>query len=73
MEDKTKVPEIVEVFNKINAVFLEFQVESATQVAGHRGCHKAGAKSRKLSMELGALLKEWRRVSVAAHRDDDAE
>jgi len=73
MADKAKATEIFGVYKKMRDVFAEFQIDAATQIAGHRYADEAGARSRMLSMELGSLCDQWRKASVAAHRDDDGE
>jgi len=47
---------------KINDVIGDFQNEMETNVV--KGNKSAGARARKLSLELAKLLKEYRKVSV---------
>jgi len=63
MGTTTKEHEMEELLNKINAEIAEFQLNARTQV--EKGVKAAGARSRKGSLTLAALLKEWRKLSVA--------
>ena len=47
---------------KINAQIAEFQANAAAQV--EKGNKAAGTRARKAALELGKLLKEFRKVSV---------
>lgn len=49
---------------KINAGFEAFSKDAAAQVES--GNKAAGARARKVSLELEKLLKEFRKVSIAA-------
>lgn len=53
-----------ELVNKINGVITEFQDNATAQL--EKGNKAAGARARKASLELSALLKEFRKVSVEA-------
>ena len=50
------------ILEEIKVIFYDFSVEAHAQVA--RGNKAAGARSRKHSLELGGLLKKWRKASV---------
>lgn len=53
-----------ELLKKINTEMAAFQLDAKIQV--EKGTKAAGARSRKVSLTLGTLLKEWRKLSVAA-------
>lgn len=55
-----------ELVNKINGVITEFQDNATAQL--EKGNKAAGARARKASLELSALLKEFRKVSVDASK-----
>lgn len=48
--------------DKINGVIAEFQSNATVQV--EKGNKAAGARARKASLELSALLKDFRKESV---------
>ena len=48
--------------SKIIALSEEFRVNAEKNVAGNKA---AGVRARKISLELGELLKEYRKESVA--------
>ena len=48
--------------SKIIALFEEFRVNAEKNVAGNKA---AGLRARKISLELGVLLKDYRKESVA--------
>jgi hypothetical protein len=48
--------------DKINGVIAEFQSNATAQV--EKGNKAAGARARKASLELSALLKDFRKESV---------
>lgn len=47
--------------SKIIALSEEFRVNAEKNVAGNKA---AGVRARKISLELGLLLKEFRKVSI---------
>lgn len=47
--------------NKLAALFDEFNQQSHLAIKGNKS---AGTRSRKMSLEMETLLKEWRKVSV---------
>lgn len=49
---------------KINAGFAAFAKDAAAQV--ENGNKAAGARARKVSLELEKLMKEFRKTSIAA-------
>ena len=49
--------------SKINALCEEFRVNAEKNVAGNKA---AGVRARKISLELGERLKEYRKESVKA-------
>lgn len=55
-----------ELVSKINGVITEFQDNATAQL--EKGNKAAGARARKSSLELSALLKEFRKVSVDASK-----
>lgn len=55
-----------ELVSKINGVITEFQDNATAQL--EKGNKAAGARARKASLELSALLKEFRKVSVDASK-----
>ncbi len=52
------------IVEKINAGFEAFAKDAAAQV--EQGNKAAGARARKVSLELEKLLKEFRKTSIAA-------
>lgn len=46
---------------KIDAATAKFNEECEKAIGGNKA---AGARSRKASLELASLLKEWRKVSM---------
>ena len=48
--------------SKIIALSEEFRVNAEKNVAGNKA---AGVRARKISLELGALLKDYRKESIA--------
>lgn len=51
-----------ELVNKIIALNEEFRVNAEKNVTGNKA---AGVRARKISLELGVLLKDFRKESVA--------
>lgn len=51
--------------SKIIALSEEFRVNAEKNVAGNKA---AGTRARKISLELGERLKEYRKESVKAYR-----
>jgi hypothetical protein len=49
-----------ELFDKIDAKCQEFAAQSRKAINGNKS---AGVRSRKLSLEITAMLKQWRVVS----------
>lgn len=55
-----------ELLEKINALTLTFQTEAEQQA--HKGNKAAGTRARKASLEIGQLMKEFRKISVEASK-----
>ena len=51
-----------ELFEKIDSLYESFKVEAEKNLAGNKA---AGVRARKISLELGLLLKEYRKESIA--------
>jgi len=54
-----------ELVEKINALCAQFAAESQKNVDGNKA---AGARARKVSLELEKAFKEYRKVSVEASK-----
>ena len=52
-----------DLLSKIIALYEEFRVNAEKNVAGNKA---AGVRARKISLELGLLLKDFRKESVKA-------
>lgn len=52
-----------EVVEKTNALFAEFAAEAAKNLEGNKA---AGARARKISLEIQKVMKEFRVASIEA-------
>jgi len=59
-ESNNKGNDMEELFEKLNDKVAEFQAQARKAINGNKS---AGARSRKLSLEISALMKQWRTVS----------
>lgn len=60
-----------EVFEKLTTLFTEFTTNGQSQI--EKGNKSAGQRARKISLEIGTLLKEFRKESVAADKESKAK
>lgn len=56
---------MTELVSKINELCAAFAAESAKNVAGNKA---AGARARKVSLEIEKAMKEYRKASIAAEK-----
>ena len=56
-----------ELIEKINAEFAAFTKDAEAQMV--KGNKAAGTRARKSALELGKLMKEFRKVSVEASKN----
>jgi len=56
--------EMKKVLDNIKAAVAAFERDAEKVIAGGHGAGTAGVRSRKVSMEIARLMKNWREESV---------